>query len=78
MFIEKPNIPNKMIKAVLIDHRAALTKCSLESLGIEVYQTPELTIGYPAIAGHPDIMFHHLDKNNLIVSPEAYSYFKRC
>lgn len=77
MFIKNPNLPNKKIKAVLIDYRADRAEEELKKLGIKVFKTPPLNIAYPTISGHADIVFHQLNQNKAVVAPEAYLYFNK-
>lgn len=76
MFLKSPNLPKEKVGSVLIDYRAEHAFKNLQELGINVYKTPELNIAYPAVAGHPDMLFHILDSKNAIVAPEVFSYFK--
>ncbi len=76
MFIKNPNLPDKKVNAVLIDYRAEKAAAALRKLGIEVFVTPRLDIAYPAVSGHPDMLFHQLDENCAAVVPAALEYFK--
>ncbi len=75
MFIKNPNLPQSMVKAVLIDYRAEQTEKDLKKLGIKVFKTPKLNVAYQAVLGHPDMLFHQLNFQKAVVAPEAYDYF---
>ena len=75
MFIDTPNLPKKKINSVLVDYRAEDAIFSLEKLGIKVYTTPKIDIAYPAVSGHPDMLFHHISSTEAIVAPQVYKYF---
>ena len=77
MFIDTPNLPNNKIKTALVDYRAEDAIAALEKLGIRVYTTPKTNIAYPAVSGHPDMLFHHISATEAIVAPEVFEYFSR-
>lgn len=76
-FFQKPNLPDRPVKGVIIDCRADReTIESLEKRGIEPilsYQSDNL---HPAICSHPDMTIAHLDGNRFICAPDAYGYYK--
>ncbi len=70
--IRIPNLPTDKVKAVIIDGRASEkikeTLRQQEILLIETLPHPDL---YPAIAYHPDIMFHHIEDNIMVYAPNT-------
>lgn len=77
-FIEKPNLPDKQVKYVITDYRISKNSLiTLEKLGIKTVLSCAVTALYDAVAGHPDMMIHHLGGNEFIAAPETYKYFSR-
>ena len=77
-FIESPNLPKRMVKAVIADCKT--DKASLDTLnrlGINVILSCELNSLYDAVNSHPDMMIHHLGDNKFVAAAEAYEHFKK-
>lgn len=76
-YIKIPNLPDKMVNAVLVDHRINKESIkTLNSLGIKVYTTKSTDSLYDAISGHPDVVLHHIGDNKFVVSPENAEFYK--
>lgn len=76
-FIKIPNLPKKNISSVLVDYRIDFqAKKFLNSLGICVYTTKRTETLYEAVAGHTDMVIHHLGGSKFVVSPENADFFK--
>ena len=75
-FLQKPHLPDRPVKGVVIDCRADReTIESLKTLGIEPilsYCSENLN---PAICSHPDMTIVHLGENRFICAPDAYDYY---
>lgn len=73
IFIEKPNLPIKKVKTVLIDYRVdSDILSSLEEMGIDTIKTVCCNELYDAIKGHPDILIHHVIGENIVIAPNVY------
>ena len=72
-FIEKPNLPEKKVKTVVIDYRASREIISsLQEMNIEIIKTECCENLYDAIKGHPDILTHHIGGNKIVLAPNIY------
>lgn len=59
------------MKKVLLDYRVSETeKDALHKYGYESFIVPKSNCLYYAVCGHPDMLLHILDKNNIIVHRE--------
>jgi len=73
IFIEKPNLPIKKVKTVLIDYRVDKDILStLEEMKIDAIKTVCCEELYEAIKGHPDILIHHVTGENIVIAPNVY------
>jgi hypothetical protein len=69
-FLDIPNLPEKKVNLVLVDGRIGQDiEEKLMSLKINYIKTKPLDSLYPAISYHPDIFFHHLEKNIIVYAP---------
>ena len=70
--VEIPNLPTDDVSVVIIDKRAPnKIKEELKRQNILLIETlphPDL---YPAVAYHPDIMFHHIHRNIIVYAPNT-------
>lgn len=70
--IKIPNLPTDKVTVAIIDGRASEkikeTLRRQELLLIETLPHPDL---YPAVAYHPDIMFHHIEDNIMVYAPNT-------
>lgn len=72
-FLNKPFLPEKNIKAALIDYRIGAEALeTLNSLDIEVVKSIPCKDLYDAINGHPDIVVFHIGDNKLILAPNVF------
>lgn len=77
-FIKKPNLPDKQVKYVITDYRISKDSLiTLEKLGIKAILSCSVTTLYDAVAGHPDMIIHHLGGNKFITAPETNEHFSR-
>lgn len=73
IFLETPYIPNKAVKAVIVDYRiSAKAEKTLQMMDIDVIKTVPCMDLYDSINGHPDILMHHLGKEKIVVAPNVY------
>lgn len=73
-FIEKPNLPEKNVKVVLIDGRIDRgIEEGLFGLGITPVKTGLHTGLYDAVSFHPDMLFHHLGGTAIVHAPGVES-----
>lgn len=73
IFIEKPNLPQREVKTVIMDYRTDDEILSeLSHMGIEAIKTERCNELYEAINGHPDILIHHIGGNSLVIAPNIY------
>ena len=71
--VNKPFLPEKDIKAVLIDYKTdAEVIEALRNLDIEIIKTVPCKELYDAINGHPDIVVFHIGDNKLVVAPNVF------
>ncbi|SHH29069.1 DUF6873 family GME fold protein [Tepidibacter thalassicus] len=76
-FLDKPFIPNKKVKLVLVDKRIPEDiENELKNKKIQIIKTCECTNLYNAIKYHPDIQICYLGENNVVVAPNVYEYYK--
>lgn len=76
-FLQKPNLPDRQVKGVIIDSRADNeTIESLKNLGIEPVLSYQSENMHTAICSHPDMTIMHMGKNKFICAPDAYEYYK--
>ena len=72
-FVNRPFLPEKNIKAVLIDYKTDVEAIkALRSLDIKIIKTVPCKELYDAINGHPDIVVFHIGDNKLIVAPNVF------
>lgn len=72
-FVQKPFLPEKNIKAVLIDYKIDVEALeALTNSGIEIIKTVPCDDLYDAINGHPDIVVFHIGDNKLVVAPNVF------
>jgi hypothetical protein len=70
--IEIPNIPTNDVIEVINDKRASdKIKETLKQLNILLIETLPHPDIYPAVAYHPDIMFHHIQGNIIVYAPNT-------
>ncbi len=70
--IEIPNIPTNDVVVVIIDRRASdKIKEILKQQNILLIETLPHPDIYPAIAYHPDMMFHHIQGNIIVYAPNT-------
>ena len=73
IFIEKPNLPQREVKTVIVDYRTDDEILSeLSHMGIETIKTERCYELYETINGHPDILIHHMGGNSLVIAPNIY------
>lgn len=71
-FLNIPNLPKKKVKLVLVDGRINYhLQSKFMLLGIDYIKTKPINSLYPAISCHPDVCFHHLEKNIIVHAPEV-------
>lgn len=72
-YIASPNLPVSKVNTVVVDFRAGdeILK-SLKELNIEVIKTINCNELYDSIKGHPDILFHHIGGNSIVLAPNIY------
>ncbi|WP_051514818.1 DUF6873 family GME fold protein [Fervidicella metallireducens] len=69
-FIEEPNLPKGRISLALIDGRVPFDmEKKLKEKGIRLIKTFKNNDVLEAVSYHPDIMVHHLGKNDIILAP---------
>ncbi|MDQ2086425.1 hypothetical protein RBH29_08275 [Herbivorax sp. ANBcel31] len=69
-FLDNANLPKKKVNLVLVDGRINYDlEKSFLMLGINHIKTKPLYPLYQAISCHPDIIFHHLEKNVIVYAP---------
>ncbi|QNU67204.1 hypothetical protein EHE19_001220 [Ruminiclostridium herbifermentans] len=70
--IEIPNLPTNDVSVVIIDKRASnRIKETLKQQNILLVETLPHPDIYPAVAYHPDIMFHHIYSNMIVYAPNT-------
>lgn len=76
VFVEIPNLPKNNVSLVVCDGRIDREiEYNLNKLGIRIIKTSKNPFLYDAISYHPDIVFHHLGNNRIIVSPNVDNKF---
>lgn len=76
-YFEKPNLPDRPVKCVIVDRRAdGETVETLEQLGIDVIPSAKTAGAYEAVKTHPDITICHIGGARFVVSPDTYEYYK--
>lgn len=64
------------MKTLIIDYRSdEEEKNTLKSLGYNILLCPPCNYLYEAVSGHPDMLLHIIDKNNLMVHRDAPKSF---
>jgi len=72
-FINVPNLPQKMVRLVLVDGRISPEiEEALRNKGINVIKTLNLQGVYEAVSCHPDIMLHHLGGKRVVYAPGTH------
>ncbi|MDD3839326.1 MAG: hypothetical protein PHP06_01965 [Clostridia bacterium] len=72
MFLDTPFIPDGDVTCALVDERMdAQTIKFLTDWGIECITVGRCQQLYQAVCSHPDIMFHPIYKDNIVVAPNA-------
>lgn len=70
--IKIPNLPDGDVSCVLLDARAPKKLIDeLKNRNIEIISVFEHPDVYPAVACHPDIMFHHISGNIIVYAPNT-------
>ena len=70
--VEVPNLPTSDVGVVIIDKRASIKiKEALKKQNILLIETLPHPDIYPAVAYHPDIMFHHIHGNIIVYAPNT-------
>lgn len=77
-FFEKPNIPNKCSRGVIIDYRTNEESIKeLNNLGISTFKSCCVSSLYDSVCGHPDMQIHHLGKERFVCAPEAFEHYTK-
>jgi hypothetical protein len=77
-FLEKPNLPKRLIKTAIVDYRISKKSIStLNSFGIDVVLSCKLSTVAEPVSGHPDMMINHIGNDVFVVASEAYEYYKK-
>lgn len=64
------------MNTVLVDFRISeIEKENLAKLGFEVLTVPPSKVLYEAVCGHPDMLLHKIDNNNVIVHKDMETNF---
>ncbi len=77
-FIETPFLPRGKVKTVIVDER--VTKCiqnKIRAKGINIIETPYCKDLYEGVSAHPDMLMHHIGRNEIVVAPNIYSQIKK-
>lgn len=73
----KPNLPDKMVGAVLVDKNISdKSLLLLDSLGIKTYFTKPVKTISDSTSTHPDMQFAFISDNTVAVCEELVSYYK--
>lgn len=76
-FIEKPNLPQKKVKAVFLGEKYADELCKgLAGLQIDIFPVAACTALDSRESSHPDMLICHIGKNQIVAAPEIYDWFK--
>lgn len=78
-YLVTPNLPKKSVCCVVADSgmdEQAVRQ--LQTLGIRVIPTVEVSALQLAVSGHADMMLHHLGGNRFAVAREVHAYYQKC
>ncbi|NTV90069.1 MAG: hypothetical protein HGA22_06875 [Clostridiales bacterium] len=66
----RPNLPDGPVRLALVDGRIGTSiEAALSGLGIGLIKTLPHPGLYEAVAGHPDMLLHHLGGNRIVFAP---------
>ena len=79
VFLQTPFLPDKKVSHALVDARTPVDIINtLKKQNIMPIFAPISKKLYAAVAGHPDMLMHHLEDNIVVVAPQVYETFCRC
>ncbi|MCX7694988.1 MAG: hypothetical protein N2Z71_04670 [Caloramator sp.] len=75
-FIETPNLPKGEVSLVVCDGRInSDVEYNLSEMGIKIIKTNKQKVLYEAVSYHPDLLFHHLGENKIVIAPNVDDSF---
>ncbi|GFR36695.1 DUF6873 family GME fold protein [Thermobrachium celere] len=75
-FIQTPNLPKGGVSLVVCDGRINNEiEDNIKKLGIRIIKTNRQSSLYEAVSYHPDIQFHHLGDNKIVIAPNIDDKF---
>lgn len=75
-YIEIPNLPQGPVKVAIIDGRVSRKiEEKISDFGITLLKTHKHPGVYEAISYHPDIMIHHIGKEDVVYAPGTHPGF---
>nr|WP_143290250.1 MULTISPECIES: hypothetical protein [Caloramator] len=75
-FIEIPNLPKGEVSLVVCDGRInSDVEYNLREMGIKIIKTNKQKLLYEAVSYHPDILFHHLGGDKIVIAPNVDDKF---